>query len=331
MSDMSTTPEQMPALVLGHRSPDMDAIAAAVGYAWLLDTLGPDHYMAGRLGEINAQTAFALERFAAAAPDLISAIEPKRQLVLVDHNEPAQSVAGLDAADLIEVLDHHRLGNAPTMVPIRFHTEPVGSTSTLVLERAVAAHQMIPPAIAGLLLCGILSDTLVFRSPTNTPREQPAARQLAIMAGLVQADQADADAVDRVITELGEALLAAGAGFGTRTDEELVNSDLKPYEANGNKAQIAQVEVAGFGELAARVGGLQAALDHMRMAHNLALAMLCVTDITNNNSRLIVSGTSTIIAGLPYPGLTDGTLDAPGVVSRKKQLLPPVLEALGKG
>jgi manganese-dependent inorganic pyrophosphatase len=326
---MSDSPEQMPALVVGHRSPDMDAIAAALGYAWVLDTLGPDHYVPGRLGEINAQTTFALGRFGAAAPDLTETIAPKRRLVLVDHNEPAQSIAGLDSADLIEVLDHHRLGNAPTMTPIRFHTEPVGSTSTLVLERAVQGNLVIPAPIAGLLLCGILSDTLVFTSPTTTPREQPAARKLAVMAGLGKADQVAE--LDRAIAELGAGLLASGAGFGTRTDEELVNSDLKPYEANGNKAEIAQVEVAGFGELPSRLAGVQAALDHMRSAHGLALAMLTVTDIINNNSRLVVSGSPTIIAALPYARLSDGTLDAPGVVSRKKQLLPPVLDALAKG
>ncbi len=254
---------------------------------------------------------------------------PRRRLVLVDHNEPPQVVPGLEDAELVEVLDHHRLGNPPTATPIRFHVEPLGSTSTLVAERAFAEGITLPAGIAGLLLMGILSDTLIFRSPTNTPHEPKAAARLAVLAGLAPADQPEK--IDVAIQEIGQALLAAGAGLGSRSDEELVGNDLKFYEAGGNTTEIAQVEVTNFDELPARLAALQTALDAMREAHHLTLAMLVITDVAHSNSRILVAGSQRVIAALPYPPLPDGTLDAPGVVSRKKQLLPPILEALAQG
>jgi len=319
---MTTAVTITPTLVIGHRNPDMDAIAAAVGYAHVLNALGSDRYVAGRLGEINPQVAYALDHFKATAPDLIGDVAPQRKVVLVDHNEVAQSVPGLEKADLVEVLDHHRLGNAPTTLPIRFYVDPVGSTSTLVTERAIANHLTFPAPIAGLLLSGILSDTLVFKSPTNTPRDRTAAAALATMAGLTGVD---------AIETYGAALLAAGAGLSGKSTDEIVNSDLKEYEGNGRTAGVVQVEVAGFDELPRRLADIQVALAHKLADQHYALAVLMVTDIIGNNSRLVVAGAPSMLAAFPYNRLPDGTLDAPGMVSRKKQLLPVVLDVLAKG
>lgn len=434
-------------LVIGHRNPDTDAIASAVGYAWLLNHDEPGHYLAGRTGAVNTQTAYALARFGLDAPELIVDVwghvgdlaEPlpslhkgqivldacqsvaqtrrpapildaskpiglisgaglfahlaqalssasvlalahtlnqpvetaldvpgtilgaderirdvigqalranqedflvvdnaghyvglcrksallapsRRKLIMVDHNELPQAIPGLEDAELIEVLDHHRLGNLPTPVPIRFHVDPVGSCSTLVTERGMEANAAIPAPVAGLLLCGILSDTLVFRSPTTTKRDQIAANWLAPQADLTAG-----------IDELGQALLAAGAGLGTRSGPEVVNTDLKFYETNKLAAGIAQVEVTNFSELAPRLSDLHQALEELVETRKLALGLLMVTDVVRGNSRLVAAGQPRIIATLPYARLEDGTLDAPGVVSRKKQLLPTVLATLSQG
>ncbi len=440
-------------LVIGHRNPDMDAIASAMGYAWLLSTLHNAPYSAGRTGEVNAQTAFALARFGAEAPPLVADVygrvgdlaeplealrrgetllaavqriaatrhpvpivdadakplgllsgealfaslaaalsstsvlelarsldqkvesvldstsialranerirdvlgqvlratqdeflvvdeqntysglvrkssllaPPRRKLVIVDHNEQQQAVPGLEDADLLEVLDHHRLGNMPTAMPIRFRVEPVGSCSTLVAETAFEHEQGFPPALAGLLLCGILSDTLVLRSPTTTKRDERAAVRLVQMAGL--ADESNAQVA---IEALGRDLLSAGAGLGERSAEDVINADLKFYDTNGLAAGIAQVEVTSFGELTPRLPDLARALEHLAKTNKLALAMLLVTDVVRGNSRLVVAGQARLAAALPYPRLDDGTLDARGVVSRKKQLLPAVLAALSQ-
>lgn len=446
-----------PTYVIGHRNPDMDAIASAVGYAWLLSHTRDVPFVAARCGNVNAQTQFALQRFGAVAPLLLndvhsrvqdvleqiptlnasqtlleacqliartrrpapvldatgrpagiisgaglfatfadalsstsvlalakeferaaqSAVDatsltlhaedyvrdvvpqalrndhdefvvvdaqgryaglcrksallspPRRSVVLVDHNELQQAVAGLEEADVIEVIDHHRLSTVPTSIPIRFRIEPVGSCSTLVAEAALDEHVQFPADVAGLLLCGILSDTLIFRSPTCTARDRAAAAELARMAQLVAAG-ATAEAVMAAISELGNALLAAGAGLNTRPAEEIVSGDIKYYDVAVGRVGIAQVEVTNFSEFAARLGDLLAALDGLVASEKLALALLMVTDVVRGNSRLLAAGEPRFAAVLPYPRLEDHVMDAPGVVSRKKQLLPTVLSALSQ-
>ncbi len=444
-------------LVIGHRNPDLDTIASAVGYAWVLNQQDAGSYVAGRAGNLNAQTTFALDRFGVEAPPLVAdvwarvgdltevlsslhkgqtlleacqsiartrrpapllddagrpvglltgsglfanladalgsasvlalakaldrpadtALDPgstilsiddhiqdiigqvlrteqddfmvvdeagryaglcrkssllapvRRKVVMVDHNEPAQSVPGLEEAEIVEVLDHHRLGNLPTLMPIRFQIEPVGSCSTLVAERSIEVRSILPPAIAGLLLCGILSDTLIFRSPTTTDRDRNAALQLARAAGLKSAE-ATSEQMMESMRDLGQALLAAGTGLGARPAGEVVNADLKFYEAGGLSVGMAQVEVASFRELAPRLDDLRGALQQLAETQKLALALLMVTDVVLGNSRLVAVGQTRIIAALPYARLDDGTLDAPGVVSRKKQLVPTVLAVLSQ-
>lgn len=446
-----------PILVLGHRNPDTDAIASALGYAWLLNETRGDSYLAGRIGQVNAQTAFALERFAIDAPALIADVRPRvgdvvevlpylrdeqtlleacqtiartrrpaallnsehkpiglltgaglfasladalsstsvlalakefdlpartaidhvgitlkadeyiqdilnqvlrssdddflvvdnngsyvglcrksnlisaprRKVVMVDHNELAQAVPGLEEAEIVEVLDHHRLSSLPTQVPIRIVIEPVGSCSTLVTERGMDLNVSFPPAIAGMLLCGILSDTLIFRSPTATQRDRDAARALALMAGLATDGSSD-ETIEEAIETLGGALLAAGAGLGTRPAAEIVSTDIKYYEVQDFRVGIAQVEVTTFSELASRLDDLREGLRHLIETEKLSMALLMVTDVVRGNSRLIVVGQARIISSLPYPRLSDDLLDAPGVVSRKKQLLPTVLAALSQ-
>jgi manganese-dependent inorganic pyrophosphatase len=434
-------------LVIGHRNPDTDAVASALGYTWLLNQNAPGQFYAGRAGELNNQTTFALQHFNIDAPPLVSdvrarvrdivenavpfikdgqtlhsavqrmsetkrpvallennrkplglvtaasmfallaeplsadtanpqAIEsalslpldtaldstsftlneqdylrdvmaqvmrtepvdfivvdekgqyvglckvadmlrpPRQKVILVDHNEASQAVSGLEEADVIEVLDHHRVGSVETLLPIRFDIDPVGSCSTLVAERAIQSNRIIPTPIAGMLLCGVLSDTLVFRSPTTTARDRAVSIHLAQMAGLT------AD-----IETLGQQLLASGAGLGTRPASAIVNSDLKFYEVGGKSIGIAQVEITDFSELGTRLNELRDELQQMVESRKLALALLLVTDVLRGDSRMIAVGNGPLIEALPYPRLQDKTLNAPGVVSRKKQLLPTVLAA----
>jgi len=444
--------------VMGHRNPDMDAIASAMGYAWLLGQLQDGNmYLAGRTGTVNSQTQFALDTFQMEAPTLISDVRkrvgdlveelpslhhtstildacqsvaqthrsvpllndddkpiglisgaalfaimgealssanimalakdfelpasqsadtastmlstgdyirdvlaqvlrseqddfivvddngvyaglcrkskllspPKRRIILVDHNELGQAVLGLEEAEVVEVLDHHRLSSIPTSTPIRFRIEPVGSCSTLVVERGIELNKSFPTGIAGLLLCGILSDTLIFRSPTATPRDRATAIALAKMAKLAPAKASDAEAME-AITEIGNKLLASGAGLGSRPVHEIINSDIKFYEVNGVNMGIAQVEVGNLSELPHRLDEIRTALAELVESQKLKLALLMVTDVVRGNSRLVAQGQSRIIAALPYPRLSDDTLDAPGLMSRKKQLLPTVFAAVSQ-
>jgi manganese-dependent inorganic pyrophosphatase len=253
-------------------------------------------------------------------PDVLN--PPRMQIILVDHNEPSQSIGALDEADLIEVLDHHRLGNPPTKAPIPFTVDPVGSTSTLVSERIANASLVPPPAVAGLLLAGLLSDTLVLKSPTTTERDRVAARRLEGWW------LSDGKAAYNSFAAFGEAVLGAGAGLAVRDMESVVSSDLKIYEGGGIKFGVAQVEVASLHEIHDRLGEIREALEALRKSRGLALTVLMVTDVVRGGSRLVLSGQTERLSDLPYQTLADGTLDAPDLLSRKKQLLPTILGLL---
>lgn len=251
-------------------------------------------------------------------PDLLN--PPRLRLVLVDHNEAGQSIASLDEADLLEVLDHHRLGNPPTHIPISFQVDPVGSTSTLVSERMEDDGMSAPPALAGLLLAGLLSDTLSLSSPTTTYRDRKAVDRLARWA-FVGGGPLKGEDVD----SFGQGLLQAGAGLATRDPMAVVTSDLKVYEADGSTFGIAQVEVADLLEVSDHLESLGEALDHLREQRGLEFTILMVTDIVEGSSRIVLRGAPPVLDDLPYKRLSDGSLEADGVVSRKKQLLPVVL------
>jgi manganese-dependent inorganic pyrophosphatase len=242
----------------------------------------------------------------------------------VDHNEPSQAIAALEEAELLEILDHHRLGNPHTHTPIRFTVDIVGSTSTLVSEQTAEAGLSMPPALAGTLLAGLLADTLILTSPTTTPRDKDAADRLARWAfaggSLLRGE---------TIESYGNAVLSAGAGLSNRKPEDIVRNDIKPYEAGGFKLAIAQAEVTDLMQLSEHLEPLTKALNDLRNRRGLDFAMLLITDVVRGSSRLILSSNPPpVLADLPYPPLTDGTRDAPGVVSRKKQLLPVVLGLL---
>ncbi len=248
---------------------------------------------------------------------------PRLKIVLVDHNEAQQALGSLDEADLLEILDHHRLGNPTTHVPIRFTVDVVGSTCTLVSERIDEAGLSAPPALAGLLLAGVISDTLLLTSPTTTARDHKAAERLARWAFL-----GGSVLQGETIQSFGEQVLQAGAGLSTRAPEEIINADLKLYEAGGLQFGISQADVTNFAQLEDYKEGLLAALRDLRDARGLDFAMLMVTDVVRGTSRLLLTQEVPRLDVLPYQRLSDGTLQADGVVSRKKQLLPIVLGAL---
>ncbi|MGE5374949.1 MAG: DHHA2 domain-containing protein [Bacteroidota bacterium] len=249
---------------------------------------------------------------------------PRLKIIMVDHNEPSQAIAALEEAELLEILDHHRLGNPHTHTPIRFTVDIVGSTSTLVTEQTAEAGLSMPPSLAGALLAGLLADTLILTSPTTTPRDKEAAQRLGRWA-FAGGSPLKGETID----SYGKAVLSAGAGLSNRKPEEIVSTDIKSYEAGGFHLAIAQAEVTDLVQLAEHLEPLTKALNDLRDKRGLNFAMLLITDVVRGSSRLLTSSDPPpILADLPYPPLPDGTRDAPGVVSRKKQLLPVVLGLL---
>ncbi len=251
---------------------------------------------------------------------------PRLKIILVDHNEPRQAIAALEEAELLEILDHHRLGNPYTHQPIRFTVDVVGSTSTLVTELTAEAGLSMPPALAGTLLAGLVADTLILTSPTTTPRDHAAAERLSRWAFV-----GGSPLKGETIESFGKQVLNAGAGLSNRTAEEIVSTDVKAFEGGGLKFAVAQAEVTDLVQLTEHLMPLQTALDQLRDKNGYKFTMLLVTDVVRGTSRLLISTNAPpILEDLPYKPLPDGTRDAQGVVSRKKQLLPAVLGLLEK-
>jgi len=248
---------------------------------------------------------------------------PRLRLILVDHNEPSQAIGALEEAELVEILDHHRLGSTTTHVPIRFTIDVVGSTSTLVTERIEESGLSSPPNLAGLLMAGLLADTLLLHSPTTTERDKRAAERLARWA-FIPGAPLDGETIE----SYGEQVIQAGSGIASREPGEVVRTDTKVYEAGGEDFAIAQAEVTDFLLLKERLPSLRQALCDLRDKRGLDFAMLMVTDVVGGSSRLLLTDDLPILGELPYPKQPDGTLFAEDVVSRKKQLLPIVLGLL---
>lgn len=248
---------------------------------------------------------------------------PRMKIILVDHNEPQQALGSLNEAELIEILDHHRLGNPTTHEPIRFTVDVVGSTSTLVSEKIEECGLKAPPNLASLMLAGLLSDTLVMSSPTTTQRDQDAAERLARWA-FVWGTPLE----DETVSSFGEKVLSAGTGLSSREPLDVVTTDMKKYETETLRFAIAQAEVSELYELNEYLEPLRDALQELKERRSLDFAMLMVTDVVQGDSRLLMVDAPVVLDELPYRPLADGTRLAEGVVSRKKQLLPVVLSLL---
>lgn len=248
---------------------------------------------------------------------------PRLRFILVDHNELQQAVSSLEEAELLEILDHHRLGNPTTRTPIKMRVDIVGSTSTLVSEQIEDAGLSAPPKIAGMMFAGLLSDTLILTSPTTTERDRLAAARLERWA-CVRGSALE----NETIESFGKKILQASAGLSTRTPKEIINSDLKLYTAGKYKFAIAQVEVSNLNEIEDKIEVLNKALEELREVKGASFAMLMVTDVVRGASRLLLSNPPPVLNDLPYKPLNDSTRLAEGVVSRKKQLLPVVLGLL---
>lgn len=245
---------------------------------------------------------------------------PRLRLILVDHNEATQALGSVEEAELVEILDHHRLGNPTTREPIRFSVDVVGSTSTLVTERIREAGLRPPPEIAGLLIAGVISDTLNLSSPTATPRDNEALEALARWAFVKNGPLAD-----ETIENYAKEVLEAGAGLSRANPAEIVRTDIKTYHAGEYHFAVAQAEVTNLMQLDEHLQSLTEALESLTKERGLDFAMLMVTDVVGDSSRLITVNAPPILDDLPYPLQSDNTRLAAGVVSRKKQLLPVIL------
>lgn len=241
----------------------------------------------------------------------------KTNLVLVDHNELSQSVDGADKVNIIEVVDHHRIGNFQTAQPIPFVCEPVGSTSTLVSELYQRRGVEIRKDIAGLLLAGVLSDTVILRSPTTTDRDRSIVRWLEERSGLDHA-------------AFGSEIFSATSSLRKRGAEAAVNGDYKVFEAKGRRFGIGQVETIGFDEFYGEKGRLKDELTKALEKKDLKFSALLVTDIVYGTSLLLAVGEKEVLHKLDYPKVEESVFELKGVLSRKKQVVPHILNVFNQ-
>ncbi len=240
--------------------------------------------------------------------DLLKPISTR--LILVDHNEITQAVPGAEEVVISEIIDHHRLGPMSTQTPILFINEPVGSTCTIVADQFRSSGLRPSPDIAGIMMSGLISDTLHLNSPTTTPKD---ADILAWLSGIAGEDP-------RV---LAEAIFSSGSVIQANSPEAIVQSDHKVYDEEGVRFAVSQVEELGFGNFWNHAKGIAAALEALRQRERLSFAMLLVTDINTQNSLLLVKGDPLLIERITYAHVEkDEIFDLPGIVSRKKQLIP---------
>lgn len=304
----------MSILVFGHKNPDTDTICSAIAYAELKNKLGKD-VKAVRLGEVNEETKYALNSFKVEKPELMENVAGK-EIILVDHNERTQTADGFEEAKVLELIDHHRISNFNVDEPLYARVEPVGCTATIILKLFKENGLAPSKETAGLMLSAIISDTLLFKSPTCTQCDAKAGKELAEIAG-----------VD--LKEYGLEMLKAGTALGDKSEAELLNMDMKIFEIDGEKIGVAQVNTVNEAEVLERKEKLLAEIDNIIAKEGLKFFMLAITNILTNDSTALVSGNGNDVIEKAFGEKVDSNLvTLKGVVSRKKQIIPPLTKAI---
>ena len=242
--------------------------------------------------------------------------EPPFRIILVDHNEVDQGIPGVDEVPVVEVVDHHRIAFAATKEPIRYTADVVGSTCTLVARMYRAVGERPTREVAGVLIAGIVSDTLMFQSPTTTDADRSMCSWLEKLSG-------------ETAEEIMDGMSAISSPLQSRSAEQALLSDAKVYNESGRKFMLSQIEETNMAFFHQHISDLSDAMDRVIQANALDFMALMVTDPVRGNSELLYRGHESVRRALAYRRGPEGTLQMPGVLSRKKQLLPEILAALG--
>lgn len=309
--------------VTGHKSPDTDSIAAAISYSYLKRQLGMDA-VAARAGEPNKETKFALDYFKVEAPVLLTSVarksesDEKTKIILVDHNESKQCVDGIKDADVLELIDHHRLGDFETESPIFILIRPVGCVNTVIY--GLYKQNGVKPSkeVAGMMLSAIISDTVLFRSPTCTEEDKKAVKELAEIAGVVY-------------EKYGMDMLKAGADISDYPAEKLAHNDTKEFEAGGKTFSCGQISVMDVEPINAKKADIMKALEDTRAEKKYEASYLMVTNILTEDTYLwFTEGAKDAAEKAFGKKAENGMIYLPKVMSRKKQVAPFLLKVYGE-
>ena len=304
-------------LIFGHKNPDTDTICSCIVYNNLKRLQGMDTE-AVRLGEINDETKYALEYFNVYLPRLIDGVEEGQNVILVDHNEFQQSANGIEKAVIREVIDHHRIANFETAGPLYYRAEPLGCTATILKKIYEEQSVHIDKQMAGLMLSAIISDSLLFKSPTCTLQDKVAAEELAKIA------EVNAE-------EYGLAMLKAGASTTDKTAKTLISLDAKEFVLGADKLVVAQINTVDANEVADRKEELEAAINAELSSKGLSAYVFVITNILTSDSEVLVLGEKQDKVAQAFgKTLENDFMTLEGVVSRKKQVVPQITEEFSK-
>lgn len=302
-------------LIFGHKNPDTDSILSAIVVADLETKLNNPNVKACSLGKPNKETQYVLNYFNLEAPEVINDVS-EDTVILVDHNDFKQSADSIKNAKIVKVIDHHNISGFDTAYPLDFTVKPYGCTATILYSLYKANNFEITKTIAGLMLSSIVSDTLLFNSPTCTPADKTAAEDLAKIAELD-------------INTYGLDMLKAGTDLSSFSYEELINLDAKQSEINGKKVIVAQVNTVAIDDVLKNQKDIEAEISKVIENKGLDLFLFAITDIMACNSKAIVLGNCAASVEKAYNvKLENNVAFLEGVVSRKKQIIPVLGENL---
>ena len=303
-------------IVTGHKNPDTDSICSSIVMANLAKHYGVDS-KAVRLGNLNKETEYVFKHLNMEAQELIEKVDEGQELILVDHNEKAQSVEGREKAKVLAVIDHHRIADFETNEPLYYLAKPYGCTATILFEEYKNAGLEIDKTMGTLMLSAIVSDTLLLKSPTCTEKDVKAVEELENITGLKA-------------SEYGLEMLKAGTDLSTYSSQEVINLDAKEFEKNGKKVIIAQVNTADINDVFSRREEIEFAMEKEIAEKKIDLFIFVITDIINTNSKIIALGAEKELTEKAFNKKLDelDSMMLEGVVSRKKQIAPQILEVI---
>ncbi len=304
--------------VVGHSNPDTDSVAAAISYANLLKAQGQDAVacMQTNAASLNPESTVVLEKFGMAAPEEIKDAAGK-QIALVDHSDIGQAPANIGDAEVVAIIDHHKIGDVTTNNPILFNAQPVGCTCTVLNEMYKNSGVAIPKDIAGVMLCAILSDTVNFKSPTCTDADKAAVADLKAVAGVSDTDALFMD------------MLKAKSSVDGVPAKDLLFRDYKDFDMKGNKVGVGQLELATLDQVAAIRDDLYKAMQEVK-ADGRHSVLLMLTDVVKEGTDLVViSDDNAVIEGAFNSKLDGNSMWIDGMMSRKKQTIPNLQKAFG--
>uniref|UniRef100_A0A7C3MEB8 Probable manganese-dependent inorganic pyrophosphatase n=1 Tax=Archaeoglobus fulgidus TaxID=2234 RepID=A0A7C3MEB8_ARCFL len=315
--------------VVGHKNPDTDTVCSAIAFAYLWNKWKEDGNVSKMMkidaeakpavqGEVNPETKYVLEKFGFEVPEILTNGEGKK-LALVDHSEKAQTVEGIEKAEVVAIVDHHKIGDVTTPQPILFVNLPVGCTATVIKILFDKTGVEIPKEIAGILLSSILSDTVIFKSATTTEVDKEVAKELAGIAGIED------------LTKFGVEIKAKLSAIENLTAMDIIKRDYKDFDMSGKKVGVGQIELIDLSLVENRIDEIYETLKKMKDEGNYAGIFLMLTDIMKEGTELLVVTDYPDIVEKAFGKKLEGrSVWLEGVMSRKKQVIPPLEKAFAE-